>query len=253
MKSLCTRGILYFTLALLVIAAAACTQSRPAVPTPTLIPLANETIVAPPEQPTPIIIEGQPTASGGNPTLVPPPVGNETTVPPVGGETPIVPQDNITPVIVEPTLLPTPTTVGDTGQPVATPEAGGQQPPAGGACSNPYTVQPGDWLYKIARNCGITYEQLVAANPGITLRPLFAGQKLNMPAGSAGGNQPPPTAETGGQQPPSGGCSNPYVVQRGDTLYSIARKCGTTAARLQQLNGIPVPDYIFPGQQLRTQ
>ncbi len=253
MKSLCTKGILYFSLALLVATALGCTQTRPVVPTPTLVPLANET-VAPPNlgNPTPIIVQQVTPAPGADATLVvPPPTGGETAVPPTteGGVPPP------TPIIVEPTLFPTPTTVGDTGQPVPTPQGGGQ-PPTGatGSCTNPYTVQAGDWLYKIARNCGVTFEALVAANPGVQRRALRAGQTLNLPGGTSNPTPPPPpTPDTGQPIPPtpSGSCSNPYIVRSGDTLFSIAQRCNTTVIAIQQANGIPSPDYIFPGQQLR--
>lgn len=243
MKSFCTKSILYFMLVLLVVAAAACTQSKPDVPTPTLVPLANETIVSPEGLPTPIVIDQATPATGQEPTLVPPPVGDGT---------PIPPDANVTPIIVEPTLFPTPTTQGDTGQPVATPEAGssGQEPSGGTAtCSNPYTVQPGEWFYAIARKCGVTPQALLAANPGMNPNVLRPGQTLNVPGGSSG---TVPPSDSGQTQPPSGGgCTSPYTVQRGDTLNSIGRKCGTTAAVLMQLNGIPDPNYIFPGQQLR--
>jgi LysM repeat protein len=246
MKSLCTKSLSFIFILLLVAAAAACTQSKPEVPTPTLVPLANETIVLSPEgqQPTPII--GEATPAPGEPTLIPQPPLNET---------PLVPSDgqNPTPIIVEPTLLPTPTTIGDTGQPVQpTPEPGTDttgQP--SGACTNPYTVQPGEWFYAIARKCGVSPEALLAANPGLDPSILRPGQQLNMPAGGAAPSEPPPSTE-GGQQPPptSGECTNPYVVQSGDTLNSIARKCGTTVEALQAANNIPSPDYIFAGQQL---
>lgn len=252
MKSYYARGILYVSLVLLVVATAACTQSKPAVPTPTLVPLANEPVIAPtaqgqPGQPTPIIVDTIPTSqSGENPTLVPSPAGNETPAAPTEGQP--------TPIIVEPTLLPTPTTVGDAGQPAqATPAPGTDsttQQPSGGACSNPYTVKPGEWFYLIARNCGVSPEALLAANPGMNPSVLVPGQTLNMPGGGSTAPQQPPSS--GGQQPPpsSGTCTNPYVVQSGDTLNSIARACGTTAAALQAANNIPAPDYIFPGQQL---
>jgi hypothetical protein len=41
-----------------------------------------------------------------------------------------------------------------------------------------------------------------------------------------------------------------YVVQRGDTLYSIARRFGTTVAELSRLNGIQNPNIIRVGQRL---
>lgn len=43
---------------------------------------------------------------------------------------------------------------------------------------------------------------------------------------------------------------NTYVVQRGDTLYSIARRFGTTVQELARLNGIQNPNAIYVGQQL---
>lgn len=43
-----------------------------------------------------------------------------------------------------------------------------------------------------------------------------------------------------------------YVVERGDTLYSIALRFGTTVSVLQTLNGIDDPNYITVGQVLRV-
>lgn len=259
MKSLCTKGILYFSLALLVVSAAACTQSRPSVPTPTLVPLLNETPLAPSNgvNPTPIIID-QPTAAAPDATLVIPPTGNETPIPAVGDATPITDTGNgtaPTPILVEPTLLPTPTTVGDVGP---APTAEGAQPgqPTAGGCTSPYTVKAGEWFLLIARNCGVSASELQAANPGVNPNLLRPGQVINIPGGgSSGGNNPPPAQATpvpGGQQPPpaAGSCTNPYVVRNGDTLYSIATRCGSTVLAIQQANGIPAPEYIFPGQQL---
>jgi LysM repeat protein len=42
-----------------------------------------------------------------------------------------------------------------------------------------------------------------------------------------------------------------YTVVRGDTLYSIARKFGTTAAKIQAFNGIVNASRIFAGQVLK--
>ena len=41
-----------------------------------------------------------------------------------------------------------------------------------------------------------------------------------------------------------------YVVQRGDTLASIAQRFGTTVQAIAQANGITNPNLIFAGQQL---
>lgn len=42
-----------------------------------------------------------------------------------------------------------------------------------------------------------------------------------------------------------------YIVQRGDTLYAIARKYGTTVQELADINNIANPNLIYPGQVLR--
>jgi hypothetical protein len=46
------------------------------------------------------------------------------------------------------------------------------------------------------------------------------------------------------------GTNSVYIVQRGDTLYSIARRYNTTVATLATLNNISDPNAIFEGQQL---
>lgn len=39
-------------------------------------------------------------------------------------------------------------------------------------------------------------------------------------------------------------------VQRGDTLWQIARRYGTTVQEIVELNNIQNPNYIYPGQRL---
>lgn len=50
---------------------------------------------------------------------------------------------------------------------------------------------------------------------------------------------------------PIGGSSETiYIVQRGDTLSGIAAKYGTTYQHLAQVNNIPNPNLIYPGQKI---
>lgn len=97
-----------------------------------------------------------------------------------------------------------------------------------------HTVQPGETLFSIARRYGLTVEQVAAAN-GITNPALiYAGQVLVIPGGSA---------------PPSSGMGA-YVVQPGDTLFSIARRHNTTVEVMIRLNGLTNPDVLAAGQVL---
>jgi LysM repeat protein len=107
-------------------------------------------------------------------------------------------------------------------------------------CSSRYVVKPGDWLAKIARNCGVTLSQMYAANPGVGYY-IYPGQVLNIP---------------GGYDPGYYSCGpvysqyygNYYVVCRGDTLSKIARYYGVSWTYLQQRNGIPNANRIYAGQ-----
>jgi LysM repeat protein len=69
---------------------------------------------------------------------------------------------------------------------------------------------------------------------------LKLGQTLVVPGGSG---SPVVTVPTAGQ-------GKTYVVQRGDTLLSIARRFGLTVKQLQAANNISNPDRIYPGQTL---
>lgn len=227
MNSTCTKGVFLLGLAFLLIGAAACTQAKPSVPTPTLVPL-NQ---------TPVLIASTPEVTSA-------PVGTA----PASTSAAITPELTAgasTAVPVEPTLLPTPTS----GIATSAPQPAATQAPStsggtttGGACSSKYTVQGGDWAYQIARKCGISYQALVAANPGVNLATVYAGQVLNIP----GGGSAPSGGTSGG-----GTSGRTYVVQRGDTLFSIATRFGTTVAALASLNGISDPSSIFVGQTLK--
>lgn len=61
--------------------------------------------------------------------------------------------------------------------------------------------------------------------------------------------QPPaPQPAPAPQQPSSE--QHVYIVKRGDTLWAIARKYGTTWQKLAELNRLENPDLIFPGQRI---
>ena len=119
-----------------------------------------------------------------------------------------------------------------------------QNASASGYCPATYVVQPGDWLAKIARHCGVTLSQMYAANPGVGSY-IYPGQLLNIPGGYGYGYDYG-YYYCGPSYSPYYG--NYYVVCRGDTLSGIARYYGVSTSYLQWRNGIPYANRIYAGQ-----
>lgn len=82
-----------------------------------------------------------------------------------------------------------------------------------------YTVKSGDSLYSIARNYGVTVNQIRQLN-NLTTDILSIGQVLSIPV-----TQDQSDYAT-------------YTVQSGDNLYSIARKYNTTVNQIKEINGL---------------
>ena len=104
-----------------------------------------------------------------------------------------------------------------------------------------YTVQRGDTLTSLALRTRTTVPALMQANCLRTTL-LLVGQRLYVP--SLPYVTPPPTPPCG---PPAGWVV--YIVQIGDTLYSLAQRTGSTVAALRQANCLP-DDTIRIGQRL---
>ncbi len=121
-----------------------------------------------------------------------------------------------------------PTTAPAGAAPTTAPAAPAAASPGG---LSTYTVQRGDTLFSIGRKYNVTAAAIIAVNPAINPSRIFAGQVINLPVTNTG-------------------ASKTYVVQRGDTLRSIASRFGTTTAILQSLNGLADPNKIFVGQTL---
>ena len=103
-----------------------------------------------------------------------------------------------------------------------------------------YIVKKDDYMRKIAREHGITLEQLIALNPQVKNPNLiYAGQVLVI---STTGSTVSTTEIT---------AAKTYTVQRGDSLYKIARQNGMTLAELKSLNeNLFAQKYIYAGQQV---
>jgi LysM repeat protein len=108
-----------------------------------------------------------------------------------------------------------------------------------------YVVKPGDNLFRIALNHGLTTQQLAAANGISNIAHVYVGQVLRIPgADSASEPNPAPVERT----PPQSGST--HVVKRGETLYRIAVNHGVSVQAMAQANGILNPSHIYTGQRL---
>ena len=96
-----------------------------------------------------------------------------------------------------------------------------------------YTVKAGDTLYGISNQFGVSVTELAEIN-GIKGSNLQIGQRLTIPVKS--GNNPNNMFM--------------YTVVPGDTLYSIARKYGTTVQEIINLNYLKNTN-LTPGQVIR--
>lgn len=111
-------------------------------------------------------------------------------------------------------------------------------------CPSPYTVQPGEWLYRIASNCGVAVSELIAANPGLNPDYVFPGQQLNIPGGGSSKVLASP-ASAG-----TGSCSGTHTVAGGENLFRIGYNCGFSTEQMANANGLIYPYSIYPGQVL---
>lgn len=91
-----------------------------------------------------------------------------------------------------------------------------------------YQVQSGDTLYSIAKKYNITVDELKAINDLISDN-LSIGQLLNVPSGLS--------------------LVNSYIVNSGDTLYSIAKKFNISVNKLKEYNNLN-SNLLSVGQKL---
>ncbi len=117
---------------------------------------------------------------------------------------------------------------------------------AGGGCPGYfYRVQRGDTLYSIARRTHTTVYGLMRANGIPNPNRIYAGQWLCIPQRRPPGPPPGPINKC------MPGTANCHMVQKGETLFSIARLYNTTPQCLMTLNNFRNPNVIFAGQWIR--
>lgn len=123
-----------------------------------------------------------------------------------------------------------------------------------------HTVQRGESLAMIARQYGVTVQQILSGNDIANPNRIFAGQQINV-----WGNElsvpitdapppatPAPIAEAPAPEPPAPSDSDIFhTVVRGEYLSRIAQRYGVSWTSIAEANGITDPNRIYAGLRLR--
>lgn len=104
-------------------------------------------------------------------------------------------------------------------------------PDSAGVNTINYTVKKGDSLYQIAKKYNTSVSNIINLN-NLKTNNLSIGQVLKVPSSSS-----------------SGGNTQTYTVQKGDSLYTIARKFNTTVDSIKRKNNLS-SNLLSIGQKL---
>ncbi len=198
--------------------------------------------------PEPVLPPITPPADLGSPVAPAP-----GTLPPIGSAPPP------SPGVGTPGLAPLPTT--PVAPPVApvpvvpvvpitpiTPPVSEPPPAAPTGEAKVHVVAKGDSFSTMAKKYGVGAKAIETANPGVDSTKLKIGQKVNIPAAA-----PKPVKANGTKTgaPAAPDSDGAYTVKSGDNLGSIAKRHGTTVAKLREANGLKT-DQIKVGQKLKV-
>lgn len=110
-----------------------------------------------------------------------------------------------------------------------------------------YTVQPGDWIFKIARDFGVDPQEIIDLNGLAAPGSIDPGMVLRIPAAASEPEPAPVTVTVTGT--PSGE-GTVHVVMPGEWIWQIARTYGVDPQTIIDANNLSSPATIYPGQEL---
>lgn len=109
-----------------------------------------------------------------------------------------------------------------------------------------YIVKEGDTLFSIAKEFGMNLEEIYRLNPNLKGKPLYVGDKINVYKKAKVLNEYNQWKE-----------KNlviyeykKYKVQKGDSLFSIAKRYNTNVKTLMEFNNLKPQQVIHPGEIL---
>ncbi|WP_421947951.1 LysM peptidoglycan-binding domain-containing protein [Phaeodactylibacter xiamenensis] len=126
-----------------------------------------------------------------------------------------------------------------------------------------HKVQKGETLYRIAKNYGVTVDQVKAWN-NKSSNTIYPGETLQVAASTIAAAQPQALTAKGGQaqslptarystnQPAASSKADKFhIVRAGETVASLALRYGYTEARFRQMNGLNPNEMVKVGQQIK--
>jgi LysM repeat protein len=131
-------------------------------------------------------------------------------------------------------------------------------PAASSPAAQTYTVRSGDNLSTIARNHGVSMQEILALNQMTDADKILVDQTLLLPPHARPRSAPAQTQATPRAPAAPAVAARPvvatdgeYVVRSGDVLSTIARRHNVSVAALSAANNITNPDRIVVGQTLK--
>ncbi|MFH1121068.1 MAG: LysM peptidoglycan-binding domain-containing protein [Bacteroidota bacterium] len=112
------------------------------------------------------------------------------------------------------------------------PEVKPESHPGADAGPAQYTVQPQETIYSLSKKFNVTVDELFAANPVLS-EGLKAGQIINIPKGQGVKTE---AESTGKQQVQVDEVYKVHIVEKKETLYSIAKQYGVEIADILKAN-----------------
>ena len=115
-----------------------------------------------------------------------------------------------------------------------------------------YRVRQGDTLEKIARRNGTTVKRICQLNGISQNKVLHPGDRLKVSGSASKSSSTKNNSSTSQSSADNQSGAATYTVRSGDTLYSIAKRHGTTVKHICQLNGISEKSKLRVGQKLKV-
>jgi membrane-bound lytic murein transglycosylase D len=121
-----------------------------------------------------------------------------------------------------------------------------------------HVIREGDTLSMLALHYGVSVDTIITSNPGVKPAALQLGYRLLIPAVKDVTGPPPPRRLAEKQTPARQPASQPagthtikiWRVEKGDTLYSIARQTGVTVDAITAKNGMSANEILKIGRIL---